>query len=110
MANATYTDLKDVESQKENMAVVSLQAKTSASSVLFSVLGSLNNCTIGSLTVNMNPSVTVHSEAEDIQEELDAIVSKLVDSLLPYCCLHSHSIHFLHGVIAFPIHLPRYCV
>ena len=63
----------DSEPQKENREV----AKPECSSNLSRVLGDMTNCTIQNLTINVNPSITIHKTAKEIEEEFDALVTKI---------------------------------
>ena len=57
------------ESQKENALLQASNVSTSPR-----MLGDITNCTIGNLTINMNPSITIHRSAQEIEAEFESLV------------------------------------
>ena len=59
-----------VETRKKNSAV---HAKLDSGMCLSRVLGDMTNCSIGSITVNVNPVICVKKTDKEIEEELDGL-------------------------------------
>ena len=78
MSNASYKKPDAVETgpQKENLLTsVHTNTKVDGGTCLSRVLGDMSNCTIGNLTINVNPVINVQRAETQIEEEFDALVS-----------------------------------
>ena len=58
---ATNTENKQVKATENNQTV----AVNSAGSSMGRLFGDLTNCSIGQITVNVNPTITVHHEESE---------------------------------------------
>ena len=69
-AKVQAENLSVVETRKKNLAV---HAKLDSGMCLSRVLGDMTNCSIGSITVNVNPVICVKKTDKEIEEEFDGL-------------------------------------
>ena len=71
MSNAMYekSDLGETNSQKENSPSV-IHTKPADGTCLSHVLGDMTNCTIGSLSINIKPVITMQKTETEIEQAL----------------------------------------
>ena len=71
MSNAMYekSDLGETNSQKENSPTV-IHTKPADGTCLSHVLGDMTNCTIGSLSINIKPVITMQKTETEIEQAL----------------------------------------
>ena len=72
--NLAYTPEAETTAQGENLAV---HAKHNSGMCLSRVLGDMTNCSVGHITVNVNPVICMKKTGKEIEEEFDTLVNPL---------------------------------
>ena len=74
MMNSSYTPEAETTAQRENLAV---HTKRDSGMCLSKVLGDMTNCSIGHITVNVNPVICMKKTEKEIEEECDSLAKDM---------------------------------
>ena len=80
MTNSLYTSPAETTAKKEKKVAVhyvAVHSQRDSGNCLSRVLGDMTNCSIGNITVNVNPVFCLKKSEKEIKEEFDAITKDM---------------------------------